>query len=194
MPRLSNEENPIAEAVPRKRVVRRTVAKKSVTTTPRVTPSVTRRAPTTIASTVQSNKRTSKRYAILAVVMLVVVISAALIGNSDSGAVDVQARIAEKEQNEGRANIDVNNDNSGSEVVPVQNTPPVVPVSRLKGRGVGTAPAAQPNPAEEVPVEGSATSSEATSTAPTEESAIEETPPVEKSVVESEVEPIVPAE
>ena len=44
--------------------------------------------------------------------------------------------IAEKEQNEGRANIDVdNNDNPESAVLPVQNTPPVVSASRMKGRG-----------------------------------------------------------
>ena len=185
MPRLSNEENITAEAAPRKRVVRRTVVKKSVTTATRADTATTRRAPTTIASTTGSSKRSSKRYAILATVMLVVVVGAALIGKSDSGVVDVQARIAEKAQNEGRANVDVNNDNPGSEVIPVQNTPPVVPVSMLKGRGVGTAPVSQPAPV--TPIEGLATSSEATSTTPTEGAApAQETPPVTEEVVESE--------
>ena len=101
MPRLSNGENTSAETAPRKRVVRRTVSKKSVSQTPRVTAVSTRRAPTNIASTTSSSKRTSKRYIVLAAVMLTVFVSAALIGNSDNGVVDVQARIAEKNRMKG---------------------------------------------------------------------------------------------
>jgi len=190
MPRLSNEKNVTAEAVPRKRVVRRTVAKKADDLTPRVTTSP-RRAPTSIPSTTTS-KRSVKRYAVLASVMLVVVVLAALIGNSDTGVVDVQARIAEKEQNEGRANIDVNNETSGSEVVPVQNTPPVLPVSSLRGSGVGSAPVTQSTPViEEAPVEGEENNeavSEVAQSEATSTDTIETAPPSEAVEVESETE------
>ena len=190
MPRLSNEKNVTAEAVPRKRVVRRTVAKKADDLTPCVTTSP-RRAPTSIPSTTTS-KRSAKRYAVLASVMLVVVVLAALIGNSDTGVVDVQARIAEKEQNEGRANIDVNNETSGSEVVPVQNTPPVLPVSSLRGSGVGSAPVTQSTPVtEEAPVEGEENNeavSEVAQSEATSTDTIETASPSEAVEVESETE------
>jgi len=122
--------------------------------------------------------------------MLVVVVLAALIGNSDTGVVDVQARIAEKEQNEGRANIDVNNETSGSEVVPVQNTPPVLPVSSLRGSGVGSAPVTQSTPViEEAPgVENNEAVSEVAQSEATSTDTIETAPPSEAVEVESETE------
>ncbi|HMO77861.1 MAG TPA: hypothetical protein PKA42_00945 [Candidatus Paceibacterota bacterium] len=174
MPRLTNEENVTPEVVPRKRVARRTVTRKSVSAAAsRGAASSVRRAPTSLP-VARSSARPTKRYAILAAVMVVVVVGAALIGTSDSGVVDVQARIAEKEQNTGRANIDVSNENDGTDVVPVQNTPPVVPVSMLKGRSVGTAPATQTSPVvEEIGTEG-----ETSSTTPEEqggETEVEET-------------------
>jgi len=155
MPRLDNEEKTITESSPRKRAPRRAVSKKSVGQTPRAATTANRRAPTSLTTSVTtSSNRSLKRYVILTVVMLAVVGSAALIGSSDTGVVDVQALIAEKEQNSGRANIDVANDGDGAELVPVQNTPPVVPVSIMKGRGVGSAPVTQSSSvAEETPVE-----------------------------------------
>ncbi len=188
MPKVSTETTEAPKRAPRKRAVRRVVSsddapvRRTRVTAPAreaVETASVRRAPTRMVSTERKNR--NKLYASLAVTVFIAG-AATWIGVSDAGVIDVDARITEMNeraaQNASENQTDQNGETRSVEI-PVQNTPPVVPVSSLRGRGVGTAAVEQPAPV----VDESATTTEETTDAaaeegeaPVEETASEEVP------------------
>lgn len=193
MPKVSTETTEAPKRAPRKRAVRRVVAKsdtpvrrtRSAASVDRETPAVAtpRKAPARVLTTepkAKTNK--TKLYVVLASVVLVGG-AAMWIGVSDAGQIDVTARINEVNEKAAAApQADNQNNESQSIVVPVQDTPPVVPITSLRGRGVGTPDVTQPvtEPAPEV-----ATSTEATTT---DETVAPEASPAEEETTETSVE------
>lgn len=187
MPKVSIENSSAPKRAPRKRAVRRVVAAGDAPLRrTRVAPSreavdvaPVRRAPTQMVST--ERKSRTKLYASLAVVVFIAG-TATWIGVSDAGQINVDARITEMNE---RATQNANenqpstNGETRSVEIPVQNTPPVVPVSSLRGRGVGTADVAQPTP--EVVEESASTTEETTETSTEAEAGTEELPSEEES-------------
>lgn len=164
MPRASTKttEEEVKRA-PRKRAVRRVVTKDDEAPAPRRTraprkvapvdeleeDSSSRRAPTVFAKEKAESTRKRKSLLVGAGVLLVVTAISAWIGSTDSGQINVSAKIEEESQRQPQANIDVENQEGGT-TVPVQNTPPPPEaISGLQGRGVGTAPVNQPAPVTE---------------------------------------------
>lgn len=148
MSKDETDSNSAPKRVVRKRAVRRVVTRASTTTRkPRVAKSIDdspriasplRKAPTTV-SRPEKGRLVSNKTTIIALVFILVVGGAAWIGSSDSGVIDVNAKIVEKTKVDAEAAAVNNNSNgsdSGNIVVPVQNTPPVA--TRVSGRGVGT--------------------------------------------------------
>lgn len=197
MPNVGTDTTESPKRAPRKRAVRRVVSSASTpvrkpratsrasstttrTSTTRTT-ATARKAPSTI-SEAGVIKKSPKKYIILGI-GLAVFITAAWIGSSDSGAIDVSAKITEKNQrdSDNLTNNDNDDSNNGEVVVPVQNVPAAA--LNLRGRGVGTANvSAQPEPgAEEI-----ATTTDEISTST--ESGTEGTPEGETSP-ESDVSP-----
>lgn len=175
MPRASTKttEEEVKKA-PRKRAIRRVVTKDDEAPAPRRTraprkvvsddveeDASPRRAPTVFAKEKAESSRKRKSLLVGIGVLLVVTAVSAWIGSTDSGQINVSAKIEEESQRQPQANIDVENQEGGT-TVPVQNTPPPPEaISGLQGRGVGTAPVNQPAPVTE---EATSTPEVATST------------------------------
>lgn len=146
MPRAStdtSEESP--KRAPRKRAVRRVVTKSetpirkaraprtarvNVEETPTFTSAATspRRAPTHL--TASGKGGTTKRYAMVLAALFLMLGSAAWIGFSDVGQIDVTARINEQNQKKSLTNEETSATGE-SMTVPVQNTPPAA-ISNLR--------------------------------------------------------------
>ena len=158
MPKASSETSEAPKRAPRKRAVRRVVTKSetpvrrtrssAVSAREVVETAPVRRAPTRTIE-VASTKNRTKLYTVLALIVFIGG-AATWIGVSDAGQIDVTARI--NAENERTATSPTNSEQENNEnenesiVVPVQNTPPVVPVTGLSGRGVGTENVVQPVP------------------------------------------------
>lgn len=191
MPKVSTETTEAPKRAPRKRAVRRVVTKsdapvrrtRAVSSVSRETSqsAPVRRAPVRVVST--EPKSNKKLYVVLTTIVFIAG-AATWIGVSDAGQIDVNARITEMNEREAAAPNSGTENEPQSVVVPVQNTPPVVPVSNLRGRGVGTPSVVQPAP-EVVPE--AATTTEATSTEETVVSSQEATSE-ESQVTESSTE------
>lgn len=179
MPKVSTETTEAPKRAPRKRAVRRVVTagdasiRRTRATAPREVEDTApvRRAPTRMVS--GEGKSRTKLYASLATFIFIAG-AATWIGISDAGQIDVGARITEVNERAAQNQNEQSEQNGGTQTVeiPVQNTPPVVPLSSLRGRGVGTADVEQPTP--EVPPESASTTEEGTETSG--EAATEETP------------------
>lgn len=159
MTKVSNETTDTTKRAPRKRAVRRVVSKSE--TTPRRTrvaekntstnfDSVpARKAPTRVPTSGQRSFVSKRGVATLAV-MLLAFGSAAWIGFSDDGQIDVNAQISEANQRVNLATESTSAD--GSVEIPVQKPAPVA-ASSLRGRGVGTAKVGATEPAPTPPAE-----------------------------------------
>jgi hypothetical protein len=144
---------------PRKRAVRRVVAKDDATPAPRKRAPrkvarvsqeefevvTERRAPTRFAAEASTRNSKRKTAISLAASLVAVVALAAWIGSTDAGQINVNQKIDAEASRQPQANIDVENQTEGELTVPVQNTPPAA-ISGLRGRGVGTAPVEQVAP------------------------------------------------
>ena len=193
MPKVSTETTETPKRAPRKRAVRRVVTKsdapvrrtRTVSTSSRETTvsSAPRKAPVRVVSSESSTKTNkTKLYVVLTTIVLIGG-AATWIGVSDAGQIDVTARLNENNERAANAPQNDSQDNDPqSIVVPVQDTPPVVPITSLRGRGVGTPDVAQPTPE---PVPETATSTEATST---DETVVSEEPPVEGEATDAQAE------
>lgn len=128
-----------------------------------------------------STPRRQKRSRISTIIMAVIFVGAfglsAALGFSDKGTIDVAAKL--QEQGQIQANIAGEQSGSGSQVVPVQNTPVDVPNGGLQGRGLDSSP--PPPPPQEMAsstatsTEQSATSTEALEASLESESVPEDT-------------------
>ena len=117
---LSNDEETIASSARTRSVTSGQTARKAP-------------ARTTLSET---NSPSSKRYLKVFAVMAVLFAVSIWVGVSDSGQIDVNARITER--NNKVTSGEVNSADSQMMVVPVQNSAPSVPNAGLHGRGVGT--------------------------------------------------------
>ena len=183
MAKVSSDTTEISEKAPRKRAVRRVVskadapvrrtrvtAKREVASEPVV---VSRKAPTRVMAQTGSNRFTKKIIPVI-VIMLLVSGTAAWIGFSDGGQIDVNAQISEANERVGVATETVTNeDGSTTMEVPVQNAP--ISVEGLRGRGVGTPPVAQES--QPVPTEDTTASSSDETASSTVEASEEESVP-----------------
>lgn len=186
MAKASTETTDAPKRAPRKRAVRRVVEsgdapvrRRTRTAAPRVVesePVTARKAPVYLHEPTQ---KSSKNKFIIAVVFFVTVVGAASwIGFSDSGQIDVTARI--NTSNQDTANMA--SDESGNETVtvPVQNAPPAA-ISGIRPRTDG---GGRPDPVPAPPVEEAATTTE-------EEAATEPTTETDEAdTTESEEVPI----
>ena len=182
MPKASTETTEAPKRAPRKRAVRRVVAagdapvRRTRAAAPRETVEVApvRKAPARVVESPQKKSRT-KIYAAIGAFVFVAG-AAAWIGVSDAGQINVDARITEVNERAAQ-NQNEQQSEQGSETqtveIPVQNTPPVVPLSSLRGRGVGTADVEQPAP--EVPPESASTTEDGTEPSAEGEAVTEET-------------------
>ena len=197
MPKVSTETTEAVKRAPRKRAVRRVVTKSDTpvkrvrTAAPRTrveaSDAPVRKAPARVVEVAEVKSR-KKLYTVLSAVVLVAG-AATWIGVSDAGAIDVTARINEVNERAASApRADESEDTTQSIVVPVQNTPPVVEVSNLRRRGVGTADVAQPTTEPAVVTEETATTSEEVVEGEVTQEGSEETPP-ESSTEEVSTEP-----
>ena len=133
--------------VTRKRAVK-TVAKtedETILPKPTRTRTATRKAPTRIVE-VGVGPTPSRRGLKIFAVLFLVLGASVWIGVSDSGQIDVSARINERNQKVSNGESVPSSDGSVSQevVLPVQNTAPTVPNAGLRGRGIGTAPVVVP--------------------------------------------------
>ncbi len=99
-----------------------------------------RKAPArTIVPTTVKPLASKRAIKILAVVVLMLLVST-WVGVSDSGQIDVNALITERNNKitSGEASSETNSTDAQSIVVPVQSAAPSVPNAGLHGRGVGT--------------------------------------------------------
>lgn len=160
----------VQKRVSRKRAVRRVAPKKDIAPRKTMAAPVARKAPTAVMQ--RPEKRTMPiKYLVLGGLALMVVGSAAWIGFSDNGQIDVNARIMETNNRTAKDASDAardNGDTSQGEFVPVQNTPPVIPASFMTPSSDQTAAFASDT--QEAPV---VEESVATSTATTTEAAPE---------------------
>jgi hypothetical protein len=185
---MANDEDDSTSApkrAPRKRAVRRVAPKKETVTRKTVSVPVSRKAPTVV--TARTEKRSIPiKYFVLGGLALVVVGSAAWIGFSDNGQIDVNARIMETNNRTAKDASDAareSGDTSQGEFIPVQNTPPVIPASFMSPSDDQTAAFAgdtQIAPAVEEPV----ATSTATTTETVGESDVENTPEAVEGVTE----------
>ncbi len=192
MPKVSTETTEAPKRAPRKRAVRRVVTagdasvRRTRATAPREVEDTApvRRAPTRMVS--GEGKSRTKLYASLGAFIFIAG-AATWIGISDAGQIDVGARITEMNERAAQNQNEQSEQNGGTQTVeiPVQNTPPVVPLSSLRGRGVGTADVEQPTP--EVPPESASTTEEGTETSTEGEAATEETTGTEGESTDTEV-------
>lgn len=119
---------------PRKRVVRRVAPKKETIARDNNTVSTARKAP--VRPVFESSKESKGliKYVVIGGFAIAVLGGAAWVGFSDKGQIDVSARTLETKNqaaqdaaNAARAN----GDTSQGEVIPVQDTPPVIPASAM---------------------------------------------------------------
>jgi len=159
MAKVSSETTDHTKKAPRKRAVRRVVSNGETATRKRVGErnsvsqlDSTRKAPTRLSET-SDRSPSIKNYAVVFGICAVIFFSAAWIGFSDQGQIDVNASINQAANRTANNETDLgtteNGGNSNLEI-PVQNTPPAA-ISGLRGRGVGTSVATtNPNPEEEI--------------------------------------------
>jgi hypothetical protein len=194
MPRVSTKStDETIKPAPRKRAVRRTLttgddevraprkrAPRKAVTAAVVEEVQARRAPTRFAAEATSRTKQRKTLMIIAAVLVIVSGLAAFIGSTDSGQINVSARIEAEANRQPQATESVEGGESGTVTVPVQNTPPAA-ISGLKGRGVGTALVEQPAPVTEeaTSTEATASSTEEGTEEPQSEEATTETPATE---------------
>ena len=197
MPRVSTKSTDESiKPAPRKRAVRRTLttddeevraprkrAPRKVAPAPAAEEVQARRAPTRFAAEATSKTKQRKTLMIVAVVLAAVSGLAAFIGSTDSGQINVSARIEAEANRQPQATQSVEGgEESGTVTVPVQNTPPAA-ISGLKGRGVGTSLVEQPAPVTE---EATSTEVVASSTEAQAEESQPEEAPVETPTTEPE--------
>lgn len=172
MPRVLNNSEDTPKRAVRKRAPRRTASKSTASSsrvaeaiTERVVSNATRKAPTTVSNS--PKKSSFKKIAVFSGFVLVVFGAAAGIGLSDAGRVDVDNLVnISNQQQANQVNQNSTADQGdGSVTIPVQNTPPPVAVSSMRGRGVGSKNVTQPDAVPVEPVEGNSTTT-ATSTDP----------------------------
>lgn len=145
MSKVSIDSADAPKKVTRKRAVKSVVSNdaevSSVPSRVRSTPSgqTTRKAPARITLS-ETKPDSSKRYLKVLVVIAILLVVSVWVGVSDSGQIDVNARITERNNKvtNGETSGEANSSNPQSVVVPVQNTAPSVPNAGLHGRGIGT--------------------------------------------------------
>lgn len=143
MSKVSIDPADSPKKVPRKRAVKAVVsnAEEVVTSSARAATvgQTARKAPARIVVPAVKPPASKRAIKILAVVVLMLVVSV-WVGVSDSGQIDVNARITERNNKitSGEASGETNSTGAQSVVVPVQNSAPSVPNAGLHGRGVGT--------------------------------------------------------
>lgn len=189
MSRASTEKTETPKRAVRRRVTKTatsdTVAPpKRVSTRPAVTETPRRKAPSTLPATTSARTSYNKFY-IAAALTLMAVGGSVFIGQSDAGVIDVASRV--NESNQQAANAAASTEGNGAVAVPVQNTPPVVPISLLRGQGLDSGAQAPALPVVETEVTGEIGGEEASTT--TEAIAESES----ESEIESEPE-VVPSE
>ncbi len=107
-----------------------------------------RKAPAVFSEEKISKKKFPKKVFLLSLTVVACFVLAILIGNSGEGQIDTVAKIAENTKRVANSSVEFDeqgNEIKRDEVVP----PPVVPASKLKPRGVGTAKIESPKLSEE---------------------------------------------
>ena len=147
MPRISSKTKTASARVPRRQVERRVSAAKSkIVKEENPEEKITvaeRKAPTNLYSPKEGRKKISKKVFLISFTVVACLVLAIFVGQSGDGQIDTASKISENAKQ-------IANSNQGQpggsteEIVP----PPVVPVSKLKGRKVGTENVTQPVPSE----------------------------------------------
>ncbi len=146
--------------------------------------SESRKAPTKFSGQKVAKKIKRKRMIVIASVLIIGVGASAAVGLTDSGQIDVQQTIEDRNERI-RNNTQDETDTLNSTVeVPVQNTSSK-PNGGLRGLGVGSAPAPKPEPESEVSTSTASSSDEVASS--TEEVGGEQGPEADTSDEEGEV-------
>lgn len=165
MPRASSKSD-ISNRAPRRRVEKR-VRKTSGSKTERVEReegqdlsrvNAGRKAPMIFSEEKKTKKKIPKKVFLMSLAVVACLVLAIFVGKTDGGQIDTAAKIAENAKTVANSTVEFDeygNEIKRDEIVP----PPVVPASRLKPRGVGTAKIESPAPTL-AETETSATSSE----------------------------------
>lgn len=161
-----------SKRVPRKRVVRRVVPKKETSTRDSSAALSTRKAPARAVTESRQERKSLTKYYVIAAFAIAVLVGAVWIGSSDNGQIDVGARTLEINNQAAQDAADTaraNGDTSQGEVIPVQNTPPVVPASAMMPSD--TQPSQNQSSSVEAPVEEASSTESAAETESSTESA-----------------------